>query len=58
MSCTQSAMNILVLDITAATILDRFQNQNTASAVERVLKSLSATKAKEILDVSLNILLV
>lgn len=51
-------MNILVLDITAATILDRFQNQNTASAVERVLKSLSTTKAKDILDVSLDILLV
>jgi import receptor subunit TOM70 len=40
------------LDYTAATIIDRFQNQGTANSVERVLKSLSAQKAKEIMEVS------
>jgi len=39
-------------DFTAATILDRFQNQTTANAVERVLKMLSAEKAKDLLSVS------
>lgn len=39
-------------DFTAATIIDRFQNQSTANSVERVLKSLSAQKAKEIMQVS------
>ncbi len=38
-------------DFTAATILDRFQNQGTANSVERVLKVLSAQKAKEIVEV-------
>ncbi|KAF8183633.1 ADP/ATP carrier receptor [Pholiota molesta] len=37
-------------DYTAATIIDRFQNQGTANSVERVLKSLSAQKAKEIME--------
>ncbi|KAF5319187.1 hypothetical protein D9619_008768 [Psilocybe cf. subviscida] len=36
-------------DFTAATILDRFQNQTTANAVERVLKVLSAEKASQIM---------
>ncbi|KIL54763.1 hypothetical protein M378DRAFT_113931, partial [Amanita muscaria Koide BX008] len=36
-------------DFTAATILDKFQNQSTATAVERVLKKLAAKKATEIL---------
>ncbi|KDR72820.1 hypothetical protein GALMADRAFT_252092 [Galerina marginata CBS 339.88] len=36
-------------DYTAATILDRFQNQTTANAVERVLKVLSAQKAEAIM---------
>ncbi|PFH53634.1 hypothetical protein AMATHDRAFT_137300 [Amanita thiersii Skay4041] len=35
-------------DFTAATILDKFQNQSTAQAVERVLKKLSTKKAAEI----------
>ena len=39
-------------DFTAATILDRFQNQTTANAVERVLKMLSAEKARDLLSVS------
>ena len=38
-------------DFTAATILVRFQNQGTANSVERVLKVLSAQKAKEIVEV-------
>ncbi|EDR02496.1 mitochondrial outer membrane translocase receptor TOM70 [Laccaria bicolor S238N-H82] len=38
-----------VRDFTAATILDKFQNQATASAVERVLKALAAKKAAEII---------
>jgi len=37
-------------DFTAATILDRFQNQQTANAVERVLKVLATTQAKEIME--------
>ncbi|KAG2002581.1 ADP/ATP carrier receptor [Coprinopsis cinerea AmutBmut pab1-1] len=36
-------------DYTAATILDKFQNASTAQAVERVLKTISSTKAAEIL---------
>jgi mitochondrial import receptor subunit TOM70 len=36
-------------DFTAATILDKFQNESTAQAVERVLKKLAAQKATEIL---------
>ncbi|TFK25899.1 ADP/ATP carrier receptor [Coprinopsis marcescibilis] len=36
-------------DYTAATILDKFQNQATSQAVERVLKSISSTKAAELL---------
>ncbi|KAF5351253.1 hypothetical protein D9756_008325 [Leucocoprinus leucothites] len=36
-------------DFTAATILDKFQNQSTAAAVERVLKKLSTEKAAEII---------
>jgi hypothetical protein len=31
-------------DFTAATILDKFQNQNTAQSVEHVLKKLAAKK--------------
>ncbi|KAF9530116.1 mitochondrial outer membrane translocase receptor TOM70 [Crepidotus variabilis] len=37
-------------DYTAATILDKFQNQATATAVERVLKILAARRAKEIVE--------
>jgi len=44
-------------DFTAATILDRFQNQATASAVERVLKALATKKAKEIMQVSTSALM-
>ncbi|KAF7329236.1 ADP/ATP carrier receptor [Mycena kentingensis (nom. inval.)] len=36
-------------DFTAATILEKFANQNAAAAVERVLKKLTAEKAAEIL---------
>ncbi|KAF8152250.1 ADP/ATP carrier receptor [Crassisporium funariophilum] len=36
-------------DFTAATILDRFQNQASATSVERVLKTLSSEKAQEII---------
>lgn len=36
-------------DFTAATILDKFQNEQAAQAVERVLKKLSTEKAVEIL---------
>ncbi|KXN81918.1 Mitochondrial import receptor subunit tom-70 [Leucoagaricus sp. SymC.cos] len=35
-------------DYTAATIFDKFQNQQTAASVERVLKKLSTEKAQEI----------
>ncbi|CAA7263732.1 unnamed protein product [Cyclocybe aegerita] len=37
-------------DFTAATILDRFQNQTTANAVERVLKVVATKEAKETLE--------
>jgi hypothetical protein len=40
------------LDFTAATILDKFQNETAAQSVERVLKKLSSEKATEILAVS------
>jgi hypothetical protein len=40
-----------LLDFTAGTILDKFQNENTAQSVERVLKKLSGEKAVEILAV-------
>ncbi|KAF8728385.1 hypothetical protein AX14_006724 [Amanita brunnescens Koide BX004] len=36
-------------DFTAATILDKFQNQSTAQSVERVLKKLAGKKALELL---------
>ncbi|KAF8632464.1 hypothetical protein AX15_001866 [Amanita polypyramis BW_CC] len=36
-------------DFTAATILDKFQNQSTAQSVERVLKKLATKQATEIL---------
>ncbi|KZT20687.1 ADP/ATP carrier receptor [Neolentinus lepideus HHB14362 ss-1] len=36
-------------DFTAATILDKFQNESSAQSVERVLKKLSTRKASEIL---------
>ncbi|EPQ53265.1 mitochondrial outer membrane translocase receptor TOM70 [Gloeophyllum trabeum ATCC 11539] len=36
-------------DFTAATILDKFQNESSAQSVERVLKKLSTRKAAEIL---------
>ncbi|KAF8630561.1 hypothetical protein AX17_005373 [Amanita inopinata Kibby_2008] len=39
-----------VRDFTAATILDKFQNQTTAQAVERVLKKLSTKRAAEIIS--------
>lgn len=38
-------------DFTAATILDRFQNASSASAVERVLKVMASEKAKELMAV-------
>jgi len=40
---------IVVVDYTAATILDQFQNQTTSTSVERVLKKLSTEKAAEIM---------
>lgn len=36
-------------DFTAATILDRFTNQAAAQSVDRVLRKLSETKAKELI---------
>ena len=42
---------IRTLDFTAATILDRFQNSSSASAVERVLKVMASEKAKELIAV-------
>jgi len=51
-AATRQAMFLILLkDFTAATILDKFQNQTTAQAVERVLKVLSTEKAKEIVKV-------
>jgi mitochondrial import receptor subunit TOM70 len=41
-----------LVDFTAGTILEKFQNDNAAQAVERVLKKLSTEKAAEILAVS------
>ena len=38
-------------DFTAATILDKFQNQNTAQSVERVLKKLATKKSAELMAV-------
>lgn len=43
------AHNSLHTDFTSATIFDKFQNQSTAAAVERVLKKLSTEKAAEII---------
>ncbi|EIN04478.1 ADP/ATP carrier receptor [Punctularia strigosozonata HHB-11173 SS5] len=37
-------------DFTAATILDKFQNESAAQSVERVLKKLATKKAEEILQ--------
>lgn len=37
------------IDFTSATIFDKFQNQSTAAAVERVLKKLSTEQAAEII---------
>ena len=42
------------VDYTAATILDGFQNEKAAQAVERVLKKLSSTKAAEIIKVRIS----
>lgn len=39
-------------DFTAATILDKFQNESAAQAVERVLKKIASEKATAILAVS------
>lgn len=39
-------------DFTAATILDKFQNETAAQAVERVLKKLSTAEAQQILKVN------
>ena len=39
-------------DYTAATILERFQNEAAAQSVERVLKKLATEKAQSILAVS------
>ncbi|KDQ12562.1 hypothetical protein BOTBODRAFT_112628 [Botryobasidium botryosum FD-172 SS1] len=39
-----------VRDFTAATILDKFQNESSSQAVERVLKKLTAQKMREILE--------
>ena len=39
-------------DFTAATILDKFQNETAAQAVERVLKRIAVGKAAAILAVS------
>lgn len=44
------------LDYTAATILDKFQNESAAQSVERVLKKLATQKAQDILSVSVTIL--
>lgn len=41
----------LILDYTAATILESFQNEATAVSVERVLKKLSGEKAATIMAV-------
>jgi import receptor subunit TOM70 len=43
--------DVRTLDFTAATILDRFQNASSASAVERVLKVMASEKAKELIAV-------
>ena len=40
-----------ILDFTAATILDRFQNSSSATAVERILKVMASEKAKELIAV-------
>jgi tetratricopeptide (TPR) repeat protein len=42
-------------DFTAATILDKFQNDSAAHAVERVLKKIATAKAADILAVSVTI---
>ena len=41
----------VAVDYTAATILDKFQNEAASQAVERVLKKMSGEKATEILAV-------
>jgi mitochondrial import receptor subunit TOM70 len=45
-------VNEILVDFTAAAILDKFQNEAGAQAVDRVLKKLSSEKAAEIIAVS------
>lgn len=53
MPCRETFLigDVWALDFTAATILDRFQNASSASAVERVLKVMASEKAKELIAV-------
>ena len=57
MSCSVLAYTVeltesgVAVDYTAATILDKFQNEAASQAVERVLKKMSGEKATEILGV-------
>ena len=44
-------LSMYLVDFTAGTILDKFQNETAAQAVERVLKKLAGEKAEEILAV-------
>lgn len=39
-----------LLDYTASSIMDNFQNENAAGAIERLLKKIAETKAKEMID--------
>ena len=48
----RTLVNEIPVDFTAAAILDKFQNENAAQAVDRVLKKLSSEKAAEIIAVS------
>jgi import receptor subunit TOM70 len=51
-NCLVAYRDMLEPDYTAATILDKFQNEAAAQSVERVLKKISSTEAQEILKAS------
>ena len=46
-----------LIDFTAVTIFDNFQNEVVAMAVERVVQKLAEPKAKELMIVSISVTL-
>jgi mitochondrial import receptor subunit TOM70 len=56
--CWRACLTTRLVDFTAGTILDKFQNETAAQAVERVLKKLAGEKAEEILAVCCSAILI